>query len=88
MDSELDVVYRFPKVEKSILSNIKFKVGSRTISERILARRPADADMEHAVSVGWQAIKVKECGSDVKFFEFGLGKVSSHKKVSVEMSLI
>jgi len=88
MDSELDVVYRFPKVEKSILAGVKFKVGSRTITERVLERRPAGADLEHAVSVGWHAIKVKECGSDVKFLEFGLGKVSSHKKVSVEISLI
>ena len=88
IDDEVDVVYKFPKVEKSILAGIKFKIGNRTIVERVLERRPAGQALEHSVTVGENAIKVKECGEDLKFFEFGIGKVSSHKKVSVEISLI
>lgn len=54
----------------------------------MLERKKAGVALEHSVNIGENAIKVRESGQDIKFFEFDLGKVSSHKKVTVDVYLI
>ena len=81
----IEVSFKFPKEEKTVISEMKFTVGDKTVETKVMQNEKAQEKYDDAIAAGNAAAIMKQ-GQD--YHQIDLGNIQKGQTAVVELEII
>lgn len=87
-DKSVEVTFKFPKEENSVISKMQITLGDKTIEAKVMEKEKAEEKYDDAMAAGNMAALLAEKNEDADMHEVNIGHVLPGQTVIVEMLMI